>query len=453
MLRTYPQALSWIYEFADLERGAGAIDRSPSEFGVLRTARLLQRLGSPQESLVCLQIAGSKGKGSVCALVASAAQAAGLRVGLYSQPHLHTFRERFQVDGEMIARERFAQLAEELRPAVEAMHAQPSRTGQLTTFEIATTLALRLFAQERVDLAVMEVGLGGRLDATTAITPVVGAITTIVPEHTRLLGERPADIAREKAGIAKPGVPLIVARQAEPVLKAVRAAAGEVGAPVTVAEALAAPPGVVWRDGRPVMVAQTAGGAEKLPVGLLGFHQLSNAGVAMAACRALGAAGLAIPWGAIRAGFAAVHWPARLEVVAQSPLTLVDGAHTPEAVAAAVRSVRELLGARRGPVIFGALRDKRVPEMVTELRRFATRIFAVRPAHPRAWTPTHMLRRYPQAAPMEILDDACSALRTAQMDCKRDEAVLAIGSLALAADVRAAAGLPCESDPAPLPAN
>ena len=444
---TYADALRWLYGFADLERGTGLHSDAPPECGLSRVRRLLRQLRDPHLGHSYVHVAGSKGKGSVCALVATAAEAAGLRTGLYTQPHLHTFRERFQIDGEIIPPRPFADLVDRVRPAVGAVHAEAPSEGTLTTFEIATAMALLWFAEEDVDLAVIEVGLGGRLDATNVITPQATAVTTLSLEHTSLLGDSLEQIAREKAAIAKAGVPLIVARQPDAVLSVVRRTAEAAGARVLVAEPLGQRGQTVWQYGRPVMLAAAPNGGDALPIGLVGSHQLLNASVAIGLCRALAGGGLTIPCDAIRAGFSAARWPARLEVVEREPLTVVDGAHTPESVAAAVRAMREFLDVKRGPVIFGAYRDKRVPEMVAELSGFASHLVLLRPKHPRGWTPERMLRRYPQIGNAAIADGPADALARARAAWRPGQAILACGSLGVAGDVRASAGVPCELDP------
>lgn len=445
---TYDEALRWIYSFADLERGVGHAGREAYAAGPARTGRLLSALGDPHQGLTCVHVGGSKGKGSVCALVTSAAEAAGLRTGAYTQPHLHSFRERVAIDGRAIEPQTFADLCQRIAPQVESLTAAHPEDGPYSTFELATVLALLWFAERQVDLAVIEVGLGGRLDATRVIEPAVVGLTTIVLEHTRVLGDSLEAIAREKAGIIKPGVPVITAAQSDEVLSVFRAASEAQNAPLAVAEPLAWE-GAAWRDARPLMMVGAPDGGGSLPVGLVGPHQRQNAAVAWHICRALADQGLPIDRGAIRAGFGAAAWPGRLEVVASDPLTVVDGAHTPEAVEAVVTALREVFGVQRGPVVFGSLRDKRVPSMLDELRGYATRLLLVRPDHPRGWRPERMVHRYGLPEETEIAPSAAAALREARTVHRPGQAVLATGSLAVAADVRAAAGVPHEIDPQP----
>lgn len=445
---TYAEALRWIYGFADLERGVGHAGRKAYAAGPARTRRLLGALGDPHRGLTCVHVGGSKGKGSVCALVASAAEAAGLRTGAYTQPHLHSFRERFAIDGRPIEPQAFADLCRRLTPSVESLTDSHSQDGPYSTFELATVLALLWFAEQEVDLAVIEVGLGGRLDATRVIDPAVVGLTTIVLEHTRVLGDSLEAIAREKAGIIKPGVPVVAAAQSDEAQAVFQAACGAQAAPLTVVEPLDRE-GSAWHDARPLMLVRAPDGGGSLPVGLVGPHQRQNAAVAWHVCRELADHGVSIDRGAIRAGFGAAEWPGRLEVVAGDPTTIVDGAHTPEAVEAIVTGLREIFGVQRGPVIFGALRDKLVPAMLAALRGYAAPLILVKPEHPRAWAPERMVRRYELTSEMEIAPSVTAALRQARAACRPGEAVLATGSLAVAADVRAAAGVPHEVDPEP----
>ena len=445
MSDAFADALAWLYSYADFERDTGLGGGPPFHRGLARTRRLLSELGNPHEVLRIVHVAGSKGKGSVCALVASAAEAAGLRTGLYTQPHLHSFRERFQVDGKPIDPGSFAQIVERMRLAVD--RSSFATLGDPTTFEISTAMALAWFRMESVDLAILEVGLGGRLDATNVVTPDVTAVTTIVLEHTRLLGDTLPEIAREKAAIAKPGVPMLVSDQPTEVVVAIRGVAEASGAEVRVAPALAIEGDRAWRNGRATAVARDPHSGDALPLGLAGPHQASNAGLAYAICRTLGDKGIAVPRDAIRAGFGAVRWPGRLELVGREPTVVVDGAHTAEAVEVVVGALRQEFRLPRGPVIFGALRDKPVRRMAEALRPYATRLIVIEPRHPRGLAAADAVAQLNGLMSATAATDAAAALAEARAAARHGEAVLAIGSLSVAADVRAAAGVPVESDP------
>jgi len=445
MSDAYVDALAWLYGYADFERDTGLGGGPPFERGLTRTRRLLAELGNPHEDLRIAHVAGSKGKGSVCALVASAAEAAGLRAGLYTQPHLHSFRERFQVDGTPIDPDSFARIVKRMRGAVA--RSSFATLGSPTTFEISTAMALAWFRMERVDLAILEVGLGGRLDATNVVIPDVTAVTTIVREHTRLLGDTLPEIAREKAAIAKPGVPMLVSDQPTEVVMAIRSVAEALGAEVHLAPALAIEGARSWRSGRATAVARDPHSGDALPLGLAGPHQARNAGLAYAICRVLGDRDIAIPRNAIRAGFGAVRWPGRLELVGREPAVVVDGAHTAEAVEVVVGTLRHEFRLPRGPVIFGALRDKPVRRMAEALRPYATQLIVLEPRHPRGLAAADALAQLSGLPNASAAPDASTALAAARDAARHGEAVLALGSLSIAADVRAAAGVPVEIDP------
>ena len=447
----YADALAWLYRYADFERGTGLGGGPPFGHGLERTARLLADLGDPHHGLRLVHVAGSKGKGSVCALVASAAEAAGLRTGLYTQPHLHSFRERFQIDTQPIDPPSFTRLVDRMRAAVE--RTADETLGPPTTFEISTAMALAWFRREEVDLAILEVGLGGRLDATNVVTPDVTAVTTIVREHTRLLGDTLPEIAREKAAIAKRGVPMLVSDQSPEIVEAIRGVAEAAGADVQVVPALATDGSAGWRNGRAVTVARDPASSDALPLGLAGPHQARNAGLAYALCRTLADRGVAIPRDAIRAGFGAARWPGRLELVANDPPVVVDGAHTVEAVAVVVDTLRRQLNLQRGPVIFGALRDKSVRRMAEALRPFATSFVVIEPGHPRGMPASDVLNQLDGLHNATAAPSATQALALARDAARPGQAVLATGSLAVAADIRAAAGVPVTVDPPVLVAG
>ena len=442
----YHEALAWIYGFTDLERDTNRRGHPAYEDGPDRTRDLLAALGHPHHGQNFVHIGGSKGKGSVSAMISAAAVSAGLRTGTYTQPHLHSFRERFMIDGKPICSNSFARLCAQIKPAVESTPISQRRRGNHSTFEIASVLAFLWFAEQNVDLAVIEVGLGGRLDATQVIDPTVVALTTIVLEHTHLLGPTLAAIAKEKTGIVKPGVPVICAEQSSDAMAVIEAACVSKQAPLLVAEPLSWKGETAWHSGRPSMIADAPDDADPLAIGLIGPHQRQNAAVAWHACRALRNHGLPIDRAAIRAGFAAVNWAGRLEVVGNNPLVVVDGAHTPEAMRAAIEGIKESFGVRYGPVIFGTLRDKRISKLLEALDTYATRLILLGPMHPRAARPLTAMHKY-GLSNAEVATSPTAAIDRAKTFTKDGEAIFATGSLAIAADVRAAVSVPHETDP------
>src|SRR5512138_4022327 len=320
-------------------------------FGLERVQRGLDGLGHPERAYAILHVAGTNGKGSTCAMAAEALRAAGHRVGLYTSPHLQRFEERIQVNGAPISADALAARVEEVRRACPWHEAAPE-VERLTYFEFATLLGLLHLARERVDVAVVEVGLGGRFDATNAVLPRVAAVARIGLDHTQLLGDTVEQIAFEKAGIFKPGVPAVVhAHQPPGALETLRAEAARRGAPLTVAP-------VAW-DG---------------PVALAGPHQRGNAALAAAALRELARAGVPVPEEAIAGGIARARWPGRLEEVAG---VLLDGAHNPDGAAALAAALSALHPGRPVELVFGVLSDKDHHGMLAALGPAARRFHLV----------------------------------------------------------------------------
>jgi dihydrofolate synthase/folylpolyglutamate synthase len=332
----FAEALDYLYSFVDysLER---SYRYSAEVFDLERMRQLLNRLGDPQTRYRTIHVAGTKGKGSVSSLVAASLQAAGYRTGLYTSPHLVRFTERFRVDGQEMPEADLAALVEDLKAPVGAIPG-------LTTFELVTAVGFLYFARAGVEVAVIEVGLGGRLDATNVITPQVAVITSLSYDHMHLLGDRLSDIAREKAGIIKPGVPVVLAPQQQEAEHVVEQIAAERGAPLVKVgrDWLYAPGGRdlthqslhIWSAAeQPLMDAfvESAGGEEWVPprydIPLLGHHQVVNAAVAYAALRVLREGGLALPEESVQRGFRQVQWPGRFQVLSTNPAVVIDSAH------------------------------------------------------------------------------------------------------------------------------
>ena len=330
----YADALAWLY--------------GTQTFGIklgLENARnLLAAAGHPQERLRFLHVAGTNGKGSACAMMDAVLRVAGHRTALYTSPHLVDFRERIRLDGRMIPAAATAEGLTLLREASAGWEQAP------TFFELATVLAAWWFAREEAEFVVWETGMGGRLDATNAVTPLVSVIMPVGLDHQAWLGETIALIAAEKAGIIKPGVPVVSAPQAGEVRAVLQAKAVEVGTRV---EFVRAP----WEAG---------------PVGLAGAHQRWNAAVALAALRA---AGVEVGEEAARSGLAGVEWPGRFQRVGAA--LVVDGAHNLSATAVLVDTWREVFGKVKARLVFGALRDKDASVLLHVLRAIADEIWLV----------------------------------------------------------------------------
>src|SRR5215207_2154821 len=312
----YDKALDYLYSFVDYSLKHSS-ELAKAEFNLDRMFALMEELGNPQEKYPIIHVAGTKGKGSVSALCASGLQAAGYIVGLYTSPHLLDYVERIQVYGEPISHEQMIELVEEIKPAV-------ARIPKLTTFEITTALGFLAFARNNVNATVIEVGLGGRLDATNLVMPSVSVITSLSYDHMAVLGNTLAEIAGEKAGIIKEGVPLVSAPQAEEALRVLERIAKERNCPFI----------LVGKDVKFERITSSLDGQElavsdqqstvSLRIPLLGYHQVENAAIAYAALKT---SGIRIPDEAIQRGFAQAKWPARFEILRREPPVVIDSAH------------------------------------------------------------------------------------------------------------------------------
>lgn len=343
------------------------------KLGLENTLRLLGHLSNPERGLRIIHVAGTNGKGSVCAMMDSIFRAAGLRSGLYTSPHLCDFRERIRVNGAMISREAATEALTRLRDFCKEWDHSP------TYFELTTALALDHFKRERCDVVILETGMGGRLDATNAVTPVVSVVTPVAMDHTQWLGNTISEIASEKAGIIKHGIPVVSAPQIPEAAAALQKKADGCGCPLTIVD------------------APYEGG-----IGLAGIHQKWNASLAVSA---IAASPFQVGSHAVSDGLNDVVWPARFQRVTEK--IIVDGAHNPHAAETLARTWREQFGAERATVVFGALDDKDYAEMLKRLGAIAGSFFFVpvknpRSADPRSFPalaapPSHVFSSLPQA--------------------------------------------------------
>jgi dihydrofolate synthase/folylpolyglutamate synthase len=406
------------------------LNPSGIKLGLERVREALEALGHPERRYPALHVAGTNGKGSTCAFAAAALQAAGHRVGLYTSPHLVRVNERIRVDGVDISDEDFG------RAILDVLERYPSALAEpMTYFEFGTVVALWHFARVGVDVAVLETGLGGRLDATTAASPVVTAITPVSFDHMEYLGHTLTAIAGEKAGILKPGVPCVVARQAPEALEAIVRKAEAVGAPL-------------WVEGKDFSSEPRPDGTlsyrgpswslEGLTLALRGPHQRQNAGVALACLEALQARGIPIPPEAARAGLASARWPGRLEEVGGRPVVLLDGAHNPAGVEVLLASLRALYPGRRVHLVFGVVGDKDRGPMMRSLFPRCTSVQLTPLDTPRSLPPAAYLdEARALCADVAAWPDLDSALAEARRRAGPDDVVLCTGSLFLVGMIKA----------------
>lgn len=437
----YQAALDYIFNYVDYERRR-SVPYTETAWDLNRARRVLAALGDPQTGLRYVHVAGSKGKGSTAAVVESVLRASGLRTGFYTSPHLHTFRERIRVDGGLLRRDDLVRLLEQCRPAVEAVPG-------ITTFEIITVLALLHFAQQQVDWVVLETGLGGRLDATNIITPAVSVITPISLEHTALLGDTRAKIAAEKAGIIKPGVPVVVAPQAADAMAVFERVAEQQHSRLVAVERQ-----WQWRsvsdslDGQEFDVEGPAveWDLDGLRLPLLGAHQLSNAVTAIAACWELAQQGAPISEAGLRRGVATVVWPARLEVLQRAgagrPAVVVDSAHNVDSARLLRRALAAYFPGKEQRLVFGASNDKDVDALLAELAPGAERVIVTRSRHPRACETQELARQAVLAGasgPVIVAAEGVhQALALALEDAGPRHVVCVGGSLFVAGEAREA---------------
>lgn len=448
---SYQSALAFLYDRINYER-AQTMPYERRALDLERMRELLTRLGGPDDELPIVHVAGTKGKGSTSAMFAAMLTAAGFRTGLYTSPHLERLEERFQVDGQLCSADELVSLVETLRPIVADMDgraggAAPPESGP-TYFDLTTALALTHFARRRVDAAVLEVGLGGRLDSTNVCRPRVTVITSISYDHTKQLGNTLSAIAREKAGIAKPGVPLVCGVMENEPRGVIEARCREVGAPLMQLGRdfdFAYHPAALEEAGREhgrIDFISTVSGRRRanIEVGLLGRHQAANAAVALAALDELARQGWSFDEGAIARGLAGVRWPARVEVVGRRPIVVLDAAHNVASAMALVATLQENFRARRRILVFGTSRDKDVPGMLNALLPHFDEVVLTRyQNNPRGVAAEELAGQAERlgAKPARICSEPAAAWDAIHAIAQEDDLVCITGSFFVAAEMRA----------------
>ncbi|MBI4531851.1 MAG: bifunctional folylpolyglutamate synthase/dihydrofolate synthase [Candidatus Latescibacteria bacterium] len=448
----YSDTLNYLYSFIDYEKVA-RYDYNHRAMNIEREVALLDLLGNPHRTLKCIHIAGSKGKGSTAAMVDAILRAARYRVGLYTSPHLVDFRERIRVNGELIAEEAICEGVEALCPCIERMKEDSTLRG-MTFWEVWTALAFYYFARVKVDYAVIEVGLGGRLDATNVIHPLVAAITTLGMDHTDKLGDTLRKIAEEKAGIIKEGVDTVSSPQIEEGREVIRrvcrerhARLVEVGNDVRFKRLKGTVKGEVFDVEGPYGVHQ------RLRVPLIGTHQTTNGATAVTVVDLLKIKGVEIPEQAIDRGLQTTVWPGRFQVVGERPTIVLDGAHSPESAARLRETICETFHDRKVILIFGMNIDKRIDATWRELADLPGIIILTRVDLPRAAPPDHLREAIGEIAREVVTtQDVSTALVAARKYAGPDDLILVTGSLYVVGDAMKVLGvIPFENDAPPPP--
>ena len=406
----YQQALDYLYSFVDYETTPSPHDAA--HYDLRRVEELLACLGNPHLKARSIHIAGTKGKGSTAAMIASVLTTSGYTTGLNTSPHLHTVNERISIDGKLISNEELVSLVERLKPVASAVN-QKATYGQLTTFELLTALGFLYFGLKGVDFQVVEAGLGGRLDATNVVKPEVCVITSVNLDHTDVLGNSLIQIAAEKAGIIKPGGVVVSSPQADEVAKVIEEAclkcsAGlvRVGSDVTWQE-------LTFDASRQLLKVNGILASYQLSLPLLGRYQLENAATAVATLEVLATGGFNISRDSVITGLAKVSWPGRFQIMSRSPLIVVDGAHNPASARGLGQSIEHYFkDLNQAILVIGTSFDKDIAGIVSELYSFFDRVIVTRSRHPRAMATepivTEFTRHGVEAKVAETVSEAVS---------------------------------------------
>jgi dihydrofolate synthase/folylpolyglutamate synthase len=413
----YPDSVRFLYALGNEVKTA--------KLGLERIGVLLEALGNPQEACRIVHVAGTNGKGSTCAMIESGLRAAGWRTGLFTSPHLAEPTERIQVAGRPVDAGQFAAAFDQVQACAETLLRQERVDLHPTYFETVTAMAMVIFRECGVEFTVLEVGLGGRLDATNAVTPELCVVTPVDFDHEAYLGKSLESIAGEKAGILKPGIPAVFARQRAEAGGVLKARAAALGVSVTHSSEVAVSGVSLHARGSDFMWRE-------LPVTcpLAGEHQVENARTAIAALLRLGVAP-----DAIRRGIAQTRWPGRLERVAVNPEIILDGAHNPASARALAEYLDRFYEPRRVWLIYGAMRDKAVEEMAAILFPRAGHVIVTAPAQARALRP-ESIRGLADHESIQVAPDISAALKLA-LKAAPEDAIFVTGSLFLVGEARA----------------
>jgi dihydrofolate synthase/folylpolyglutamate synthase len=416
----YPDSVHFLYSLGNEVKTA--------KLGLERIRTVLEALGNPQDRLRFVHVAGTNGKGSVCAMIESGLRAGGRRTGLFTSPHLAEPTERIRIDGCPISAERFTEAFERVHAAVEELLRRGVIDLHTTYFETVTAMAMLVFAVEAVDIVVLEVGLGGRLDATNVVRPDLCVITPIDFDHEAFLGKSLESIAGEKAGILKPGAPAVFSRQREEAARVLDLRARELSIAVARTDAWAIRDLELDARGSRFILE----GERTLRIGcpLAGEHQVENAATAAVALTRLSAAD-----SDIRDGIARTEWPGRLERVSDRPEIVLDGAHNPAGARALAAYLERFYAGRRVRLVFGAMRDKSIAEISGILFPHAVQVIVTAPRQSRALSP-EAVREIADHPDLRVAPDIESALGLVR-DATEEDAIFITGSLFLVAEARA----------------
>ena len=438
----YKAALAYIDTFINSERSPD-FSRQARFYNLERISYLLTQLGNPHRQLKVVHVAGSKGKGSTAALIASILTHAGYKTGLFTQPHLISPRERCRINSRLISEEEFARSVDRLKPSIEAMGELKS-IGRVSFFEIYTALAFSYFADNAVDFAVIEVGLGGRLDATNVVDPLVSVITPISLEHTAILGDTHEAIAREKAEIIKSNRPVVLAPQIPEAQAVFEDVAADRDAPMDGVGRDIHLKRKDWNiNGQTFDLVTQSASYPDLFLPLLGEHQAFNAATAVACIERIRKEGYTVPRTSIYDGLREVRWPGRMQVVGRSPVILLDGAHSPTSAEVLCKAIREIFRYRRLILVVGLMRDKDLQAIGQVLCPFAAEIITTQAFdNPRVIPAEEIAQAWLETGvDFHVRPNVCEAISLAQSIATPSDLICIAGSIYIVGEAMKVLGI------------
>ncbi len=436
----YQQTLDYIYSFVDYEKTPGqAYDGK--YYDLRRLDELLGQVGNPHRKQKSVHIAGTKGKGSTTAMIASVLTESGYRTGLFTKPHLIDLRERFQIDGELMTEAELIGITERLKPEITEVN-RKATYGRLTTFEILTAIGFMFYAVHQADFQVMEVGLGGTLDATNVITPEVSVITSISYDHMEVLGYTLTEIASAKAGIIKPGIPVVSAVQRDEAMKVIRDTCAHQNAPlITIGKDIHCE-SRGFNKGMQLFHVKGRLGSYDIRTPLLGYYQIENVPAAVGALEILMEKGYHVTLESILNGLAKVSWPGRFQIIARTPTILVDGAHNEDSAVKLKEAINKYFTKGKTPeggaaesygkaiLVIGTSSDHDATAIVGELYPLFDRIIVTRSHHPRAVRQEVIANEFRKfKVEPEITADVAEAIKLARSYASKDDLIVGTGSL------------------------
>lgn len=407
-----------------------------SNLGLKRTFKILELLGNPQKKIRCIHIAGTNGKGSTTAMISKVLIECGYRVGMYTSPYLEEFEERIQINGKNIPKDSLSRVVTEVSSAVTETAA--SGFGNPTEFEIITCAAFLYFYYEKVDFAVLEVGLGGRLDSTNVVTPILSVIASISYDHMKILGDTLSKIAAEKAGIIKQGIPVITVPQESSAMKVIEDTAARLSAPlIKIPETSVEFEYSIPNSGSQHISLKTQNDFYDIELSLIGKYQLMNCALAIYALEELKSQGISIEKQDMLSALKKVEWPGRMEMLNKNPLVILDGAHNIDGIRKLKESIDMYFDYKKMNLIIGILADKEVEPMISEIAVKPDRIIAVTPHSNRAQSAKELsdvIKKYNEH--VEYAEDYKEAYLKGISCCSDDDMLLICGSLYMIGDMR-----------------